>query len=186
MSTRNLLIFTGALALSACATMQRSDTAATMPATQASSASTMAIIDFHGFGPAKFGANEEAVRIAWGRDLTDGGATSDSCRQLFAADAYGISFMLEVGKFVRYDVSTDKYSEPGGLKVGDQATKIESVYAGRFSKQPHKYEQNAFYYIVTPNDGSATRLVFEVGANALISRWRIGLPPAVHYVEGCA
>ena len=40
--------------------------------------------------------------------------------------------------------------------------------------------------IVTPEYGEEARLVFEVDGEGRVIEWRIGLPPQVFYVEGCA
>lgn len=40
--------------------------------------------------------------------------------------------------------------------------------------------------IVPPEYGEPGRLVFEVNGDGVVVQWRMGLPPQVHYVEGCA
>ncbi len=163
--------------------------AAPAPTSAAPAASTD-VTRFDGFGPARFGEAEESVRIAWGQPLEAAG--SDSCRQLFAeplatrAQGKGVSFMLADGKFARYDVGTTRYPAPGGIVVGEPMTRVTEIHAGRVEVQPHKYVAGAKTLVVTPPDGHAARLVFETAPDGTITRWRIGVPPAVFFVEGCA
>ena len=147
-------------------------------------------VHFEGFGPAQFGDAEESVRIAWGKPLEAVGA--DSCRQLFAeplserAEGRGVSFMLVDGRFARFDVGTDRYAAPGGIVVGDPAAHVAERHASRVESQPHKYVEGARTLIVTPEGGADARLVFETSPDGTITRWRIGVPPAVFFVEGCS
>jgi hypothetical protein len=149
-----------------------------------------AVINFAGFGPAKFGANEEAVRMAWGQPLTTGsGAEGSPCR-LLAMDPQpdngrGIWFMLDDGLFVRYDVDVPLHVAPGNIVVGDSADAVRAAFAGRIEERPLKYVEGGKELIVSPPDGRESRLVFEVGVDGKVMNWRIGMPPQVFYVEGC-
>jgi hypothetical protein len=148
-------------------------------------------IGFTGFGPAAFGANEEAVRIAWGPPGLKGGrpAPGSTCYHL-AMDpppegARGIRFMLEEGRFVRYEVDVDRWTAPGDLRVGDPLAKARVAHAGHIEERPHKYVVGALELIVRPAGGGPTRLVLEGDTTGRIVSWRIGVPPQVFYVEGC-
>ncbi|MCI0570420.1 MAG: hypothetical protein L0Y66_06690 [Myxococcaceae bacterium] len=149
-------------------------------------------IRFQGFGPARFGADEEAIRQAWGRGLEDGKrAEGSTCHVLFfrregAGARPPISFMSEHGKFVRLDVTTPEYTAPGGGRIGMSADDIRTRYAGRLEEMPHKYVEGGRYLVVSPEEGGPTRLIFETDAGGKVTEWRIGLPPQVHYVEGCS
>ncbi len=146
---------------------------------------------FHGFGPARFGDDAESVRIAWGRPLAFDRelAPGDVCAYLQPDPAQqagaGIAFMIEDGRFVRYDVSTPDYEAPGGGRVGMQRQALESRYQGRFGLGPHKYIEGGHYLRVAGPEGSDSALVFELDSSGQASEWRIGLPPPVDYVEGC-
>lgn len=150
------------------------------------------VIGFHGFGPAKFGDNEESVRMSWGRPLTVSGSEPESCAYLMpdprpvGSGTFAIAFMLVDGKFARYDIDSDRYTAPGGGKVGSSIDQLEQFYAGRVTSGPHKYVENAKVLVVTPQDGGEARLVFETTAEGTVKTWRIGVPPGVHYVEGCS
>ncbi len=149
-----------------------------------------AVTMWTGFGPALFGGNEESVRMAWGRPLTDGGAASTRCRQLFpepqSATGYALSFMLDDGVFTRYDVLDTAYTAPGGGKVGMTRDAVASVFGARAEQIPHKYVDGAHYITVTSPDDAKIRLIFETDASGVITRWRVGTMPSVAYVEGCA
>ena len=149
-----------------------------------------AVINFEGFGPAKFGANEEQVRMSWGRPLQAGTpAEGASCYQLAMdpppTDGRGITFMFEDGKFVRYDVDVPLHVAPGDLKVGDRMEDVVKAFDGGVETEAHKYVEGGFNMIVPPGGGGDARLIFEIDAKGIITAWRIGMPPQVHYVEGC-
>lgn len=150
-----------------------------------------AVINYQGFGPAKFGDNEESVRISWGRPLTaDTPAKGSSCFYLRAEhlpnQKPGIGFMFEDAKFVRFDVDDVRQIAPGNIKVGDSAEQVLQAHTGRVESAPHKYVAGARMLTVTSEDNSAARLIFEIGADGKIVSWRIGIPPQVFYVEGCS
>jgi hypothetical protein len=166
------------------------------PATPAPPAETPAETDsvtgFHGFGPAKFGDDEESVRIAWGRPMEfDRVATADApCAYLMPdpapSDEFAIAFMFEGGKFVRYDVEGTQYEAPGSGRVGNMRDALEALYAGRFEMQPHKYIEGGQNFIVVGPEGGDTKLIFEIDAGGKVTSWRVGRPPQVDYVEGCS
>ena len=148
------------------------------------------VINFQGFGPAKFGDNEESVRMSWGRPLNASEpAEGSTCMYLnpevMAGAKRGIGFMFEDAKFVRYDVDDASQIAPGNFKVGDAAADIKAAFSGRIEEAAHKYIPKGFTLTVTPEDKSAARLVFEIGEDGKVMTWRIGVPPQVLYVEGC-
>ena len=147
-------------------------------------------ITFAGFGPANFGANDEEVRMAWGKDLGDVYAGEPGgCYYLFPQPkpegSYRLAFMIEGNKFARIDVDTAEIVAPGGGKVGMSAEEIGKLYAGRIEGQPHKYDPDGKYLRIKDGAGGAGVLLFEVNAGK-VSEWRIGVPPQVDYVEGCS
>lgn len=146
-------------------------------------------IGFAGFGPAAFGADQEAVRMAWGKELVGTPAEPGGCYYLRpevpAGGTPAIAFMLEQDRFVRIDVRDAAMAAPGGGGVGMDAAQIGALYGGRVQAMPHKYEQGAQYLRVAAPDGAASALLFETDAGGRVTGWRIGLPPQVDYVEGC-
>ncbi|WP_020167887.1 MULTISPECIES: hypothetical protein [Methylotenera] len=149
------------------------------------------VINFEGFGPAKFGDNEESVRISWGRPLNASKpAVGATCYYLYLdpkpENHQEIAFMFEDGKFVRYDVDDPKWVAPGNIVVGDTMAKVLQAHAGHIQNQPHKYIEGAHTLVVTPLEKSNASLIFETDANNIVINWRIGVSPQVYYVEGCS
>ena len=97
-----------------------------------------------------------------------------------------VAFMFEDAVFVRFDVNGTTPVAPGGFMVGSHADDIVAAFGSRVETQPHKYIGAGRYLIVTPEYGEKARLVFEVDGEGRVIEWRIGLPPQVFYVEGCA
>ena len=154
------------------------------------------VINFTGFGPAKFGDNEESVRMSWGRPLTAGKpAEGATCYYLYLdpkPDKHQeIAFMFEDGKFVRYDIDDPKWAAPGNIVVGDTMEKVMQAHAGHIESQPHKYIEGAHTLVVTPpvlkpGEKPNASLIIETDANNIVTKWRIGVSPQVFYVEGCS
>jgi hypothetical protein len=99
-------------------------------------------------------------------------------------DYSGVAFMIDEGRFARVDVDTTDLMAPGGGAVGKTLEYLRAAYPQR-EEQPHKYEDGLYFIVPSPLGGDE-RLIFETDAEGRVSRWRMGLPPAVHYVEGCA
>ena len=154
------------------------------------------VINFAGFGPAKFGDNEELVRMSWGRPLiASEPAVGATCYYLYLdpkpKNNQEIAFMFEDGKFVRYDIDDPKWAAPGNIVVGDTIEKVLEAHAGHIQNQPHKYIEGAHTLVVTPpvstsSQKSNASLIFETDAKGIVTKWRIGLSPQAHYVEGCS
>ncbi|MDG2526065.1 lectin [Stenotrophomonas sp. HITSZ_GD] len=143
-----------------------------------------------GYGDVRLGMTAEQVRQAWGGQLEgapDAANGPDACyylRPKWAVQDRSFGFMMEGGKLVRYDSENPKELAPGGGRAGMPEADITTLYAGHVDTQPHKYEQGAHVLRVT-QDGQAGVLVFETDASGKVTRWRVGLPPQVDYVEGC-
>lgn len=150
-------------------------------------------IGFAGFGPAKFGGTAEDVRMAWGGDLGDAKPSEPGgCYMLSPQPVPDggpvVLFMLEGDKFARIDIRSDAVTAPGGGRVGQLRTGIERVYGNRVQRQPLKYGDGFQLRIKDPAGGPGV-LVFETDTQALdgkVTSWRIGVPPAIDYVEGCS
>ena len=157
------------------------DTAAPAgPVTQAS---------FLGYGDMKLGSTVDEARTAWGGELNGAPMEGTTCHYLWPkwiTRPADFAFMMEEGKFVRYDVGTDKETAPGGGKVGMSIDELQKLYGGALKASPHKYTQGGQYLAMDAGDVAPTRLVFEADATGKITSWRVGLSPQVDYVEGCS
>lgn len=145
-------------------------------------------VTFAGFGPAPFGADEEAVRMAWGKPLEGAPDEAGGCYFLApaprGAPPFPFAFMFEGGKFARIDVRTDAILAPGGGRIGMPAEDIVRLYP-EAQAMPHKYVDGARTLRTKDPAGGDAALVFETDAAGAVVAWRIGVPPQVDYVEGC-
>ena len=142
---------------------------------------------YDGYGHMRFGMNEPAFRRAWQGELQGTASTDGGCYYLapkWAKSAAVFGFMFEQGHFVRYDVGNANETAPGGGKVGMTVPQIRALYGNHVEQSPHKYEQGAFYLRITGQGQNV--LLFETDAAGKITRWRVGVPPQIDYVEGCS
>jgi hypothetical protein len=134
----------------------------------------------------RFGMDEKNFRGAWQGELVGTAATDGGCYYLtpkWIRSSADFGFMFEGGHFVRYDVGESKEIAPGGGKVGMTASQIRALYGQRIEETPHKYEPGALYIRVTGDNHGV--LLFETDAAGTVTRWRVGVPPQIDYVEGC-
>lgn len=142
---------------------------------------------FDGYGDMRFGMTEAEARAAWGGALN--GEPGDECHYLnpvWAKVPSQFAFMIDGGKFVRYDVGNDKEIAPGGGRVGMTEAEIDAAYPGRVSKSPHKYVEGGKYLRVAAGDGGEGAVVFETDAAGKVKAWHAGLAPQVGWIEGCS
>lgn len=161
---------------------------ATTPATPASIDGPAPLARYDGYGDLRFGMREEEARQAWGGELKPLPAASEPCHYLtpkWVKVPADFALMIEGGRFVRYDVGTDREAAPGGGRVGMTRADIEQRYPN-VEHRPHKYvEGGAVLRVVDPAGGKGV-LVFETGADGKVTAWRAGVPPQADYVEGCS
>lgn len=144
-----------------------------------------------GYGPLRFGMTVDEMRAAWGATLhgapPDGGP--DACYYLNVvgegATPY-LAFMLDGGRFVRYDVSNDALLAPGGGRRGMAEAELQALYRGSLQASPHEYVDGGKYLGFDTSGVAPSRLVFETDAQGRVTEWRVGLSPQVDYVEGCS
>ncbi|WP_448674459.1 lectin [Pseudoxanthomonas mexicana] len=144
---------------------------------------------FLGYGDMKLGGTVDEARAAWGGELNGAPMEGTTCHYLWPkwiSRPADFAFMMEEGRFVRYDVGTDKETAPGGGKVGMSVEELQKLYGGALKASPHKYTQGGQYLSMDAGDVAPTRLVFEVDAAGKVTSWRVGLSPQVEYVEGCS
>ena len=144
---------------------------------------------FLGYGDMKLGSTVDEARAAWGGELNGAPMEGTTCHYLWPkwiSRPADFAFMMEEGRFVRYDVGTDKETAPGGGKVGMSVEELQKLYGGALKASPHKYTQGGQYLSMDAGDVAPTRLVFEVDAAGKVTSWRVGLSPQVEYVEGCS
>jgi len=146
-------------------------------------------ITFDGFGPAHWGASEEQLRQAWGKDLEGAPSEPGACHYLFphprSAGGYRVAFMIEGATFGRIDVRASDIAAPGGGRVGMDKAELHRLYPD-IAEQKHKYVEGGLNLRgMDPNGGQGV-VVFEVDPAGKVIAWRVGQPPQVDYVEGCS
>ncbi|MFC5437095.1 lectin [Rhodanobacter umsongensis] len=161
---------------------------AVAPAVPAAPAQPASLARYDGYGDMRFGMDDAAFDRAWAGELKAttpaAGSSCVSKRPRWVKAPEDFAFMFEGGHFVRYDVGTAKEIAPGGGKVGMSGAQIRSLYGDRVIEQPHKYVAGAKYLRVAAAQGNSV-LLFETDATGRVTRWRVGVPPQVDYVEGC-
>ncbi len=144
---------------------------------------------FAGYGDMKLGSTVDEAKAAWGGELNGKPSEGSTCYYLtpkWVKKASDFAFMAEEGKFVRYDVGTDKEAAPGGGKVGMSTEELQKLYNGALQSTPHKYVEGGHYLSIAASGVAPSKLVFETDAAGKVSAWRVGLSPQVDYVEGCS
>lgn len=189
-----------ALMLAACQGADPSTSSAAPPATPASNAApaikpvpstvgdAQGLARYDGYGDMRFGMDEAAFGKAWSGELKGAPEPGSTCfykTPVWATSARDFAFMFDDGQFVRYDVGTAKEAAPGGAKVGMDEAQIRALYGARVEAQPHKYVDGAHYLRVAAPTGDGV-LLFETDEHGKVTRWRVGVPPQIDYVEGCS
>ena len=144
---------------------------------------------FAGYGEMRFGNTIEQAKAAWGGELNGAPSAGSSCHYLspkWVKAPSDFAFMMEEGKFVRYDVGTDKETAPGGGKVGMSVDQLKTLYGDKLQSAPHKYVQGGQNLSVAGPGTPPSKLVFEADAAGKVTAWRLGIVPQVDYVEGCS
>ena len=160
----------------------------TPPATDTGS-SSIAQASFAGYGDMKLGSTVDEAKAAWGGELAGQPGEGSTCYYLtpiWVKKPSDFAFMAEDGKFVRYDVGTDKEAAPGGGKVGMSVEELQKLYSNALQSTPHKYVEGGKNLSVAASGVAPSKLVFETDAAGKVTAWRVGLSPQVDYVEGCS
>jgi hypothetical protein len=161
---------------------------AVAPAVSAAPVQSTTLAHYDGYGDMHFGMDETAFDQALGGELKGKPERGSACfykTPKWVRLPTDFAFMFEDGRFVRYDAGTPKEEAPGGGKVGMSEAQIRSLYGDRVVEQPHKYVAGAKYLRIAAAQGNGV-LLFETDATGKVTRWRVGVPPQVDYVEGCA
>ena len=96
----------------------------------------------------------------------------------------GVHVMVDQGRIARVEVDSVGVATAAGARVGDNEERIKSLYPGRVTVTPHKYE-DGHYLTVNGVGDSNVAIVFET-SNGRVTKYRAGRRPAVEYVEGCS
>ncbi len=174
---------------SALATTPEASPAPVAESTPAQGVATDTQASFAGYGDMKLGSTVDEAKAAWGGELNGKPSEGSTCYYLtpkWVKKPSDFAFMAENGKFVRYDVGTDKEAAPGGGKVGMTTEELQKLYSNALQSSPHKYVKGGQYLSVAASGVAPSKLVFETDAAGKVIAWRVGLTPQVDYVEGCS
>jgi hypothetical protein len=99
----------------------------------------------------------------------------------------GMRTMWVGATLARIDVTAPELPTDRGASVGDSETRIDSLYRGRATTAPAKYDPHGSYIVVRPESASdsSRRIVFETDSTHRVTRYRVGREPEVEWVEGC-
>lgn len=95
---------------------------------------------------------------------------------------YGALFMFLDGALARVDVQSADIQSEAGATVGMAFDAVEALYPGS-KRQPNHYTAPLEDLIVDLGQGAFA--VFEQ-EDGVVSHWRIGVKPAVDFIEGCS
>lgn len=143
-------------------------------------------VEVTGYGPIRIGMSiDEAVEALDG--AVDVPEELGGCDYIFPRGwPEGISVMVVDGRVVRIDVSQGQVLTAEGAGIGTTEQEIVEIYPGQVEVRPHKYTDGN-YLVVRPAGplGAEHRIVFETDGS-VVERYRVGVLPAVEWVEGCA
>jgi hypothetical protein len=144
-------------------------------------------ISHRGIGPLRVGATVAEARSAFGTAFSPD-SVAKGCHHVAVSGSGSpgrVLAMVVDGRVVRVETQDSAVVTDRGGRVGDSESRIDSLYSGRVTVEPHKYV-NGHYLIVAPEvAGDSSRIIFETDG-ARVTRLRAGLLPAVAWVEGCS
>lgn len=167
----------------------RADSVRATTESSADTASRAFAVSDSGAGTLRIGMSFAQAARALGAPVPDTSSADTACAYVAVhGTPAGVRLMWVAGHLARLEVSDSTVPTTRGARVGDSASRVDSLYRGRISVSPHKYDPRASYRIVrfaAPAD-SAFRLVFETDSTQRVARYRVGREPEVEWVEGCA
>ena len=138
------------------------------------------VLSPEGYGSVRFGMKIEDVEAALKQRATES-YTKTGCDYAEFKKYPGLRFMIEDGVVTRADARK-------GVKNSaavSEGMSLEAVRA-RFrtaSIQPHKYDDDGHYVILSTEDGRSAIVLEE--SKGRVTAVRAGRKPSVEYVEGC-
>lgn len=151
---------------------------AVAPMTPAAAIDAGTFASFDGYGATRFGMSEAEVRAAHVGAPLEGDAAHDGCYMLGSDDVW---YMFDGGRMVRYSATEAGPAGPGGVHVGAMREDVMRAHPNAV-EEGHKYVEGGKNLVVTQGD---RRYVFETDAAGIVTKWRVGVVPAIDLVEDC-
>ena len=133
-----------------------------------------------GLGPLRAGQTIAEANAAVGGGFS--GSTANCTYAVWPKAPAGVAVMLANGRVARVEVRSGSTATAAGARIGDSEARINSLYAGRVTSAPHKYNPGGHYMTVT--GGGSNRIVFETDGSS-VTNYRAGRTPEVEQVERC-
>jgi hypothetical protein len=139
------------------------------------------VLSPNGYGDVQFGrslaaAERKAKQVATPKKRERG------CAFVQFSKYPGVQFMVEEGLVTRADAESS-VKNSAGVSVGMSLLQVKALHPA-IRIEPHKYEENSHYLILSTADSTAA-IVFEE-SEGTITKVRAGKKPSVEYVEGCS
>lgn len=146
-------------------------------------------VRLRGIGPVAFGATIDAASRAAvvSFDVIETRNDSDCGYVRPSVPYHGIFLMTDGDRIVRADMTVPYVRTRSGIGVGSSEAEVRAAYGDRITTEGHPYDDDSRYLIYTPRDAADAhyRVIFET-AWGYVTRYRSGLLPAVHWIEGCS
>jgi hypothetical protein len=133
-----------------------------------------------GLGPLRAGQTIAQANAAVGGGFS--GTTGNCTYAVWGKAPAGVAVMLANGRVARVEVRSGSTATAAGAAIGSSEARINSLYAGRVTSTPHKYNPGGHYMTVT--GGGSNRIVFETDGTS-VTTYRAGRTPEVEQVERC-
>ena len=164
---------------------ERSPNVDSAAAPRGASVATDSSVTEHGLGPLRTGMTiAEATTALGGALVVPVEYDTAGCDYAtWRGGPRGVHVMIDQGRIARVEVDSGSWRRrraPGG----DGEERIRSLYPGRVTVTPHKYEDGRYLTVNGVGDSSVA-IVFET-SKGRVTRYRAGRRPAVEYVEGCS
>jgi len=162
------------------------DSAAKTRDSSVGTSATANAVTEHGLGPLRTGMTiAEATTALGGALVVPAEYDSTGCDYAtWRGGPPGVHVMVDQGRIARVEVDSVGVATAAGARVGDSEERIKSLYPGRVTVTPHKYEDGHYLTVNAVGDSSAA-IVFET-SKGRVTKYRTGRRPAVEYVEGCS
>ena len=137
-----------------------------------------------GIGVLRVGMTTDEARAALGGPF-DPDSTA-GCHHVRIAGAPGrVLAMIVEGRVVRIEVKDSLVATDRGARVGDTEARIDSLYGGLVTVEPHKYTDGHYLVVGPAGADGLFRLIFETDGRR-VTEYRAGRLPEVAWVEGCS